>query len=134
MKIVVHGPVIIERGKLLVTLDEKDPFYKLPGGKGEAGEKGVDTCIRECLEETGLDIEIIDELPVIRLNRDPQTGNSADIELHHYRANIAKKQKRFKSYDFEGHEVRWILISDILEGKYEVAPNIILLIERGDIK
>lgn len=135
MKILGFCPVIIEKGKLLVVLDEEESVYRLPSGKREGNEKGEDVCVRGCSEETGLDIEIVDELPMIRLNRDPETEKPADIELHYYRANIAKKQKRFKSYNFEGHEVRWILISDILEAKYyNVSPYILLLIERGDVK
>ena len=30
--IVASGPVIIQNGKLLVNKDDKDEFYKLPGG------------------------------------------------------------------------------------------------------
>lgn len=134
MKISVHGPVIIEKGKLLVTLDDKDPFYKLPGGRKEENETGIQTCMREVMEETGLEIEILEELPVIRLNYDPQTGKPKNIELHHYRAKLAKSQKKFISYNFNDHEVRWITISDIKDGRCEVAPNIQMLIERGNIK
>lgn len=30
--IIASGPVIIENGRLLVNKDDKDDFYKLPGG------------------------------------------------------------------------------------------------------
>jgi len=134
MKIIAHGPIIIEDKKLLVTLDNKDPFYKIPGGKKEGNETGIQTCLREFGEETGLEIEIIEELPLIRLNYDPKTGNPQDIDLHHYKAKLTKKQKKFTSYNYNGHEVRWLPIKEIKEGRYEVAPNIKMLIERGDIK
>jgi len=35
--IIASGPVIIENGKLLVNKDDKDDFYKLPGGTIETG-------------------------------------------------------------------------------------------------
>jgi len=35
--IIASGPVIIENGKLLVNKDNKDDFYKLPGGTVEEG-------------------------------------------------------------------------------------------------
>jgi ADP-ribose pyrophosphatase YjhB (NUDIX family) len=134
MKIVVHSPVIIEKDKLLVTLDSEDQFYKLPGGKKEEKETGTQACIRKMGEDTGLEIEIEEELPVIRLNYDLRSGKPTNIELHHYIARLTKKQKKFVSYNFKGHEVRWLPISEIKEGRHEIAPNIRMLIERGDIK
>jgi 8-oxo-dGTP pyrophosphatase MutT (NUDIX family) len=134
-KIIAYGPVIIEKGKLLVTLDDKDPFYKIPGGRSEPGESGVETCMRECREETGLEIEILKELPVIKLGCDPKSGKPANIELHHYEAVLVKKQKKFISYNYNGHQVSWLSIKEIMDdGGHEIAPNIRLLIERGYIK
>ena len=36
--IVASGPVIMEDNKLLVNKDDKDDFYKLPGGTIEEGD------------------------------------------------------------------------------------------------
>ena len=36
--IVASGPVIIEDWRLLVNKDDKDDFYKLPGGTVEKGD------------------------------------------------------------------------------------------------
>lgn len=134
MKFVTHDAIIIEKNKLLVTLNDKDQFYKLPGGRSERGGSGAETCIRKVSEETGLDIEVTDELPVIRLNYDPITGKPTNLELHHYKAKLAKKQKNFTSYNYQDHEVLWISIEGIKSGSYNVSSNIKTLIENGAIK
>lgn len=52
--------VIIENNKLLVIekLDEKGPWYLLPGGGQEFGETLIDTLKRECLEEIGANVDV----------------------------------------------------------------------------
>ena len=50
--IIASGPVIIEKGKLLVNKDNKDDFYKLPGGTIETGIEDLEqACHRETKEE-----------------------------------------------------------------------------------
>lgn len=59
--------IIIEEDRLLLTknLDEEGYFYLFPGGGQELGETFHETLQRECLEETGLQVEI-GELEFIR--------------------------------------------------------------------
>ena len=58
--IIASGPVIIEKGRLLVNRDDKDDFYKIPGGRVKDSDSSLEqTCIREAKEESGLDIEVI---------------------------------------------------------------------------
>ena len=56
------GVVLNDRQELLVVceryrIDNRPPFYKLPGGALEQGEHIVDSIIREVLEETGVAAE-----------------------------------------------------------------------------
>ncbi len=60
--IIASGPVIIEDGKLLVDKDDKDDFYKIPGGRIEGIESLEETCCRETKEEINAEIEIIKPL------------------------------------------------------------------------
>lgn len=129
---VLSGPVIIENGKLLVTNDGKDDFYKIPGGKVKEGESLEETCLRELEEETGFECKILKELSTMKINQKPGTGEKMEIELHHYKAELINLVENYNSFEHGGHEVRWIEINDL--EKYPLAPNIKFLVEKGEIK
>lgn len=131
--IIASGPVIIECGKLLVSKDSKDDFYKIPGGTVEQGEELEAICIREVKEETNADVEIIKPLSTMVINKNPQTKEKMKIMLHHYKAKV-KNKAELKPNEEGILEVKWLDINEIKSGKYNVAPNIKFLIEKGDIK
>ena len=130
--IVASGPVIIEEGKLLVNKDDKDDFYKLPGGTVIEGDDLVKACLRETKEEINGDVEIIRPLNPMILYKNPQTEESMTIVLIHYLANLKNKEEIKPIEPIK--EIKWLDISEIKQGKYNVAPNIKFLIEQGDIK
>ena len=133
-KIIASGPVIIKDNKLLVTKDNKDDFYKIPGGKVEENESLEECAVRELKQETGLDCETIKKLSTQELDKKPRTGENIEMYLYHYLADLKQPVKDYKSYNHNGHEVNWINIKDMKKEKYPVAPNIKFLIEKGDIK
>jgi ADP-ribose pyrophosphatase YjhB (NUDIX family) len=47
------------RTKILLTRRTDNGRWCLPGGRTEAGESVAETCIREVLEETGLEVRLI---------------------------------------------------------------------------
>ena len=134
MKIVASGPVIIENGRLLVIKEPKDDFYKIPGGRIEGEESLEETCLREFSEETGFRCRILKKLSTMRLDKNPQTGEPADIELHHYQCELVNSPKDYKLFKHGEHEVRWIKLNELVNDKYPIAPNIKFLVERGEIK
>ena len=130
--IVASGPVIIEDGKLLVNKDDKDDFYKLPGGTIEEGEGDLEeACHREVKEENNAKIEIIRPLHPMILWKNPQTKESMAILLIHYLAVLKNKDEIKPMPPIQ--EVKWLDIEEIKQGKHNVAPNIKFLIEKGDI-
>ena len=131
--IVASGPVIIENGKLLVSKDSKDDFYKIPGGRIEFGEELEETCIREVKEETNADVELIRPLHTMVIYKNPQTQEEMSIILIHYEAKL-KNPGKLKPNREDIIEVKWLDVEGIKSGKYAVAPNIKYLIEKGDIK
>jgi len=131
--IIASGPVIIENGKLLVNKDDKDDFYKLPGGTIEQGVESLEeACHRETKEENNGLIEIIRPLHPMILWENPQTHEPMTIVLIHYLAKL-KNKKELKPNP-PVREVRWLDINEIKQGRYDVAPNITYLIDKGDIK
>lgn len=131
--IIASGPVIIKNGKLLVNKDNKDDFYKLPGGTIEEGMEDLEeACHRETKEENNGEIEIIKPLHPMILWKNPQTKEAMTILLIHYLAKL-KNPKSIKPIH-PIKEVKWLSINEIKSGKYKIAPNIKFLIEKGDIK
>lgn len=133
-KIVASGPVIIENRRLLVIKEPKDDFYKIPGGTVEGKESLKETCLREFNEETGLRCKIIRKLTTMRLDKNPQTGKKMIIELHHYQCELVNSSENYESFRHGEHQVRWIKLDELSNGKYPLAPNIKYLIEIGEIK
>ncbi len=130
--IVASGPVIIEGGKLLVDKDNKDDFYKIPGGRIERDDSLEDVCIREVKEELNADIEIIKPLNPLVIYKNPQTNEEMTIILIHYLAKLKNKNELKAIAPVK--EFQWLDIEKIKKGEHEVAPNIKFLIEKGDIK
>jgi ADP-ribose pyrophosphatase YjhB (NUDIX family) len=132
-KIIASGAVIVENNKLLVTIDAKDNFYKIPGGTLEEGESLKDCAIRELKEETGFSCELIKKLPTLRLKKKPGTNEIINVELHHYLAKLKNPVVNYDSFNHNEQLVSWLNITDIKSYKYAVAPNIKFLIEKEKI-
>ncbi|OGJ20421.1 hypothetical protein A3K73_00210 [Candidatus Pacearchaeota archaeon RBG_13_36_9] len=131
--IIASGPVIIEDNKLMVNKDDKDDFYKLPGGTIEEGIEDLEeACHREVKEENNAEIEIIRPLHPMILWKNPQTSERMVILLIHYLANLKNKPEIKPVPPIQ--EIKWLDVKEIMEGKHNVAPNIKFLIEKGDIK
>lgn len=129
--IVASGPVIIKDGKLLVSKKFKKEFYKIPGGTVEEGETLEQCCKREAKEEANAEIEIFEQLHTLILNKNPETQERMNISVYNFKAEL-KNPDKLKAA--EGHEIAWLDIKDLKEGKYSLSPNIKNLIEKGDIK
>lgn len=130
--IVASGPVIIEKGKLLVNKDNKDDFYKLPGGTVEENIEDLEqACHRETKEENNAEIEIIRPLHPMILWQNPQTKEKMTIVLIHYLAKLKNKEQIKPMPPIQ--EVKWLDIKEIKQGKHNIAPNIKFLIDKGDI-
>jgi ADP-ribose pyrophosphatase YjhB (NUDIX family) len=51
--------ILDEDGNLLLTRRADNGRWCLPGGRMDPGESVAETCVREVLEETGLEVEIV---------------------------------------------------------------------------
>ncbi len=92
--IVASGPVIIEDERLLVNKDDKDDFYKLPGGTIKEGVENLEeACHRKTKEEINGLIEIIKPLHPMIIYKNPQTKEKMTIVLIHYLAKLKKKEE-----------------------------------------
>ena len=87
MPVVVAAAVLIDQGKVLLTrrLDGQHlaGMWEFPGGKLEPGESPEDAVVRECAEECGIDVEVVDILDVTH-HRYPEK----DVLLLFYRCKL----------------------------------------------
>ena len=127
--IVASGPVIIEDGKLLVSKDNKDDFYKLIGGTVKEGESLEEGCIRKAKEACGAEIEIIKPLIPNILWENPTTKEKMAIVLINFLAELKNKED-IKPIPPE-QELKWISIEDIKKGIGNVSPNVRELVKKN---
>ncbi len=91
-----------------------------------------EACIREVREENGGEIEIVGPLSPMILWENPQTKKKMTIVLIHYLAKLKNKGNLAPIEPVK--EVKWLDLNEIKDGKHKVAPNIVFLIGKGEIK
>jgi mutator protein MutT len=64
-------------------------YWEFPGGKVEPGESAADAARRECLEETGLDVYVVDEYLVVE-----HDYAHAKVRLHFCRCTPCARQRQ----------------------------------------
>ena len=130
--LIASGPVIIQNGKLLVDKDDKDDFYKLPGGSiKESIEDLEEACHRKVKEEINGEIEIIKPLYPKVLWENPQTKEKMTIILISYQAKLLNKKEIRPIAPTK--EIKWLDLKKISQWKSQVSPYTQFLIEKGDI-
>jgi len=119
--IVASGPVIIEKGKVLLNKHGNDAFWKFLGGRVENFDFSdtnnflEEACRREVKEEMGFDIKIIKPLKPMMV---PKPGDSETwVILIHY---LAKRIGKIK-LGADIREAKWFDIDNLPP---DCAPNI----------
>ncbi len=97
------GIAVVEHaGKFLVGVRSSDQVLagkaEFPGGKCEPDESPEACAVRECREETGLDVVALSRLDVIRFHYP-----HGDVELHFWRCRLADTSRLAGENGF-----RWI--------------------------
>ncbi|UZE94268.1 MAG: NUDIX domain-containing protein [Candidatus Pacearchaeota archaeon] len=117
--VIASGPVILKNKKILVVLDDKDPFLKFPGGRIHYKEDLKKTCLRRTKEEIGVNIEIIRPLDPMLLWKKPHTGEKIPVVLIHWLSKLKPKQIPRK-----GKLPRKIFWIDSKYKGHKLAPNV----------
>jgi ADP-ribose pyrophosphatase len=108
-----------DTGQLEVLLiQRRDGAWALPGGMRDAGERGVDTAVRELTEETGLQLSHLPRTLVYQGMADgPRLTDNAWIETEAFHVHISCKQdldnETLRAGD-DALDVRWAAVTTTL--------------------
>jgi 8-oxo-dGTP diphosphatase len=105
-QVVVGAALIDGAGRVLAAQRSEPPalagFWELPGGKVDPGESDRDALVRECREELGVTIELLD-----RVNGDLPIGRNGTLRV--WSARIVAGELTA----LEHTELRWVGVEDL---------------------
>lgn len=117
--IIASGPVIVENNKILLNQHGDTKFWKFCGGRVENFETDlIENAKREVKEEMGIEIEILDEKPLLLHTKKETPEGDIDVILVHF---LAKRIGEITP----GEDIRswdWLDISNLPQ---DLAPNIL---------
>jgi 8-oxo-dGTP diphosphatase len=134
--IVGVGAVVIQHGCALLVCRGKPPSqgeWTLPGGALELGETLREGCAREVLEETGLEVEVVELVELIdRIVLDESAGATAYVRYHYvladYVCRVVGGELQAAS---DAADVRWVTRADIAAGSLGIAELARRVIEKA---
>jgi ADP-ribose pyrophosphatase YjhB (NUDIX family) len=119
--ITASGPVIVEKGKVLLNKHGDTSFWKFCGGSADDLESDLqEVAKKEAKSEMGIDIEITDFDPFLMHIRKEKNGEMLDVILVHYNAKLKNKDIEPRE---DIKEWKWIALKDL--EKEDLGPNII---------
>lgn len=98
-----------DKSEVLMVREVKDQAYCLPGGWADLYDSPSETAINECLQEAGVDIEIIRLVGV--MNRTPFKSPTSIPE--YVLIFEAKMVRDFKKHEYETDDVRFFPLDDL---------------------
>jgi ADP-ribose pyrophosphatase YjhB (NUDIX family) len=116
-----------DRYLLIKRVAEPDAgLWSVPGGMVELGERAAEAAKREALEETGLDVEIVDVLGVVdKIVK----GDGDRIKFHFVIVDyLAHPVGGSLEASSDALDARWVKSEDFRD--YEMSPTLIELLKR----
>lgn len=131
--IVGVGAVILQNGKLLLVKRRAEPGrgrWSIPGGSVHLGEKVRDATLREAKEESGLDIEIIDDRPLDVFDSiitDEKGRTKYHFTLLEF---LARSKGGVLKADEDAAEALWVSLEDVK--KYDLTDSFRVFFEKHE--
>jgi len=131
--IVGVGAVILQDEKIVLVKRKAEPGkgrWSIPGGSVHLGEKVRDATIREAKEESGLDIEILDERPMDAFDSiisDDRGRTKYHFTLLEFLAR--PKGGNLKAAE-DAEDVRWVSFNEVKE--YDLTNSFRVFFEKHE--
>jgi 8-oxo-dGTP pyrophosphatase MutT (NUDIX family) len=128
----VAGAFIVRDEKILFLNHRKYGFWLQPGGHVESGETPDEAAVRETLEETGLEAEVVgeeeafDNFSAIDLPK-PFNINLHEIEEGHWHLDfqyIVEIVGETDDYEYDDEDMKWMSREEIESDEYEMPENV----------
>ena len=103
------GCIIVDDQKVLLISSKDDNgniFWSFPKGHQEAGETDFETAIRETKEETNLDVEIIDDKPIVTSHL-VKNGTANQMVLL-FLSKLVTKGQQIQAQEDEVENIEWV--------------------------
>lgn len=113
---IASGPVIVEKGRVLLDKHGDDKFWKFPGGKQLDTSNFLENAMREVDEELGLEVKLIGKPCVMTFEREHNKKKEYVILVHY----LAKRSGEIKA----GRDVREYNWFDVDSLPKDCATNI----------
>ena len=131
--IVGVGAIILQDGKIILVKRRAEPGkgrWSIPGGTVHLGEKVREATIREAKEESGLDIEIVDDRPMDAFDS-IMTDDRGRIQYHFTLLEFLAKPKGGTLEAAEdAAEARWVLLDEVK--KYDLTNSFRVFFEKHE--
>lgn len=139
----VRAVVFDNDNKIALLKISKHNYFKLPGGGVEKGEDLLSALKRECLEETGCQIIVKDEIGKILEYREYDPGGKLQQKSFCYLTSVdgQKGEPSFTEEEIKGgFQLLWVSLKDAINllktskpdvyiGKFIVARDLVFLLE-----
>jgi 8-oxo-dGTP pyrophosphatase MutT (NUDIX family) len=128
----VAGAFIVRDEKILFLNHRKYSFWLQPGGHVESGETPDEAAVRETLEETGLEVEVVGDeeeykgFSAVDLPQ-PFNINLHEIEEDHWHLDfqyIVEIVGETDDYEYDDEDMKWFSKQEIESDKYEMPENV----------
>ncbi|WLR54206.1 NUDIX hydrolase [Mesobacillus subterraneus] len=110
------GVCINKYGEILMVLqgtEDEEKLWAVPAGGKETGETFDQCCIREVLEETGYEVEIVRQLFM-------KTGliSGVKVKVQYFEIKVTGGDSQIQDPDGLIHEIAWKKVSEMSEADF----------------
>jgi ADP-ribose pyrophosphatase YjhB (NUDIX family) len=107
------GICINQNAEILMVLQgtpEEEKKWSIPSGGLDSGESFAECCKRELEEETGYQVEIIEE---IKVKKEILAEDAIEIEVHYFLVKLVGGEQKIQDPDGLIYDIAWKAVDDL---------------------